>query len=103
MRLSFCFSFLRRRLSIKTTSLIQLSFILHYRRLTCKDFIMGLIGRDILVKEKQIIDAVLLEYNRSDRSMTKLEFNIRPGVVVMDYVYDDLAEDKGEDPHKKRH
>ncbi|WP_020008785.1 hypothetical protein [Salinicoccus albus] len=55
------------------------------------------------MKEKQIIDAVLLEYNRADRNMTKLEFNIRPGVVVMDYVYDDLAEDKGEDPHKKRH
>src|SRR5699024_11753597 len=40
MRLSFCFSFFRKRLSIQTTSLIQLKFILHYRRMTCKDFII---------------------------------------------------------------
>lgn len=55
------------------------------------------------MNEKQIIDDVLFEYNRRDRNMTNLEFNIRPDVVVMDYVYDDLDEGEGEDLHKKRH
>lgn len=53
------------------------------------------------MKEKRILEAVLLEWTRQDRNMIMLEFNTHPDMVVMNYVYDDHEE--AEDVHRKRH
>lgn len=53
------------------------------------------------MKDRRILEAVLLERERQDRNMVMLEFNIHPDMVVMRYIYDD--NDDGGDVHKKRH
>ncbi|WP_031548333.1 hypothetical protein [Salinicoccus luteus] len=53
------------------------------------------------MKEKRILEGVLLERERQDRNMIMLEFNIRTDMVVMNYIYD--GHDAGGDVHKKRH
>ncbi|MFC3419836.1 hypothetical protein ACFOLA_10140 [Salinicoccus hispanicus] len=53
------------------------------------------------MKDRRILEAVLLERGRQDRNMVMLEFNIHPDMVVMSYIYDD--HDDGSDVHKRRH
>ncbi|GAB3069184.1 hypothetical protein ACFOU0_10300 [Salinicoccus sesuvii] len=53
------------------------------------------------MKDRRILEAVLLERERQDRSMVMLEFNIHSDMVVMSYIYDD--HDNGGDVHRKRH
>lgn len=56
-------------------------------------------GREM--KDKSILEGVLLEMERQDRNMTMVEFNIHPDMVVMNYIYD--AHETVGDVHKKRH
>ncbi|WP_411843945.1 hypothetical protein [Salinicoccus sp. HZC-1] len=53
------------------------------------------------MKEKKIFETILLERERQDRDMIRLEFNVHTDVVVMNYIYEEPAGD--EDVHKQRH
>lgn len=77
-----------------------LNFILQYRRAACKDFIIEVMGGE-LVRAQKILSRILLEKKREDRHFVKLEFNVRDKGVVMNYVYDGAT--GGADVHRPSH